>query len=387
MANQRAVAGAFGHDARTVMASWLPLYHDMGLGSVIQALYLGTTMFLLSPLQFLQKPIAWLRAISRHGVTTSGGPSFAYDFCVRRTTPEDRRGLDLASWEVAFNGAEPVRADVMDGFADAFAPAGFRREAFYPCYGLAESVVFVTGGDKLRTAKRRHVDRQALEAQRVASPVSEARSRPLVGCGRPWVSAEDEHEVKIVDPGRRLTCAPGEIGEIWIRGPSVASGYWNRSEESAQTFCARLANGDGPFLRSGDLGFVEDEELYVTGRLKDIIVIRGKKHHAEDIERTVERANRVVAVSVTAAFGVDRGGEERLVIVQEVRPADASRLDTVATAEDIREAVVHHHGVRVDTVMFAKSGSIPKTSSGKVRRAACRASYLEGTLSAIAEVT
>jgi acyl-CoA synthetase (AMP-forming)/AMP-acid ligase II len=387
MANQRSVAGSFGHErGRTIMASWLPLYHDMGLGSVIQAFYSSGTMYLLSPLQFLQRPIAWLRAISRHRVTTSGGPTFGYDFCVKRIKADEREGLDLSTWDVAFNGAEPVRVEVMDRFAAAFAPYGFRREAFYPCYGLAESVVFVTGGKKLTQPAVREFDRAELEANRARPAADGARACVLVGCGSPWSSTGAEHAVAIVDPARLVRCPAGAVGEIWVKGPSVANGYWNQPDETDRTFHARLPDDEGPFLRTGDLGFIEDDNLFITGRLKDVIIIRGRKHHAEDIERTAEQSNATVRTGGGAAFGVERGGEERLVIVQEIRQADVAELDAEAKAADIREAVTHHHGVRVDIVVFAKAGTVPKTSSGKVRRSACRSSYLEGTLLPIAEV-
>jgi acyl-CoA synthetase (AMP-forming)/AMP-acid ligase II len=380
VANQRAVAGAFGHDATTIMASWLPLYHDMGLGSVIQAFHLGTAMYLLPPLVFLQRPVAWLRAISRYRVTSSGGPSFGYDYCVKRIQPIERHGLDLSTWEIAFNGAEPVRASVLDSFAEAFAEQGFRRRAFYPCFGLAESVVFVTGGVKLEPPVVFRADRDSLEQGRVAAAIDAGRARALVGCGRPWA----DHSIVIVDPERLVRCAPGTIGEIWAKGPSVAGGYWKQPEETQRVFHARLSDEEGSFLRTGDLGFVADDHLYITGRMKDVVVVRGKKHHAEDIERTVEGVSALFREGCVAAFGIERDGEERLVVVQELRRT-AEEADAAEVAMQVRHAVAQHHGVQVDSVVFVRPGTVPKTSSGKVRRAACRTSYVDGTLLPLSE--
>jgi len=333
----------------------------------------------MAPTAFFQRPIRWLQAISRYRGTTSGGPNFAYDLCIRKITPEQRASLDLSSWDVAFNGAEPVRAETLERFARLFAPCGFRREAFYPCYGLAEATLFATGGLKKAPPVLYTVQRAELERHRVvpASP-GEAGAQTLVSNGRPWPG----HRVVIVDPESRERCAEGQVGEIWLAGPSIAQGYWQRPAETAATFGGYLAtSGEGPFLCTGDLGFVQGGELYVTGRQKDLIIIKGINRYPQEIEQTVERSHGGLRPNAGAAFAVDVGNEERLVVVQEweghQRP-DEGVVQAVAGA--IREAVFAEHEIQVYAVVLIKQGSIPKTSSGKIQRQACRQAYLEGTL-------
>jgi acyl-CoA synthetase (AMP-forming)/AMP-acid ligase II len=380
--NQRMIREAFGHDSeRTVMGGWLPLYHDMGLiGTVLQPLYLGITTFLMAPRDFIKRPSVWLKAISKYGITTSGGPSFAYRHCVDRIAPAEREGLDLRGWEVAFNGAEPVRADVLDQFAAAYAPFGFRREAYYPVYGLAEATLFATGGQRGIAPKRIALDRAALAEGRVAAPGG-AGALVLVACGR----ASGGQEVAIVDPDSLGRCADGRVGEIWIRGASVARGYFADRERDEPTFGARLAGDDGgPWLRTGDLGFFADGELCIAGRLKDVIIVRGRKHHPEDLERTVEGASEALRSGCGAAFSVEVDGEECVVVAHEVdRRRRAEPFDAERTAGDIRQAVAQGHGLRVHAVALLAPGSVPRTTSGKVQRRLCRARFLDGTLERI----
>src|SRR5215203_1436512 len=355
--NQEAIRRAFGQTAASVVVGWLPLYHDMGLiGNVLQPLYAGARAVLMAPLSFLQRPASWLEMISRYRATTSGGPDFAYGLCAGKVSEAEKAGLDLSSWAVAFNGAEPVRAGTIERFAAAFARCGFRREAFYPCYGLAEATLFVTGG--------------APEA----APVIEAAR---VGCGRAALG----QTVRIVDPESHAPCPPGIEGEIWVAGPSVAAGYWDRPEETARTFGARLADGEGPFLRTGDLGFLSGGELFVTGRLKDLIILRGRNHYPQDLEWTAEASHPALRPGCGAAFSVETDGEERLVMLQEV---ERSAPDPVDIAEAVRRAVAEAHEVAVAEVVLLRSGSILKTSSGKIRRGACRASYLAGEMAVVA---
>jgi acyl-CoA synthetase (AMP-forming)/AMP-acid ligase II len=380
--NQRLIQEAFRHDTeRTVVAGWLPTYHDMGLiGNVLQPLYLGRPCILLSPLDFLQRPALWLQAISRYRVTTSGGPNFAYDLCVRRVTAEQREGMDLSSWNLAFNGAEPIRADTLERFCESFAPQGFRREAFYPCYGLAEATLIVSGGDKAAPAVTYSASRSHLE-QRKVSPVDarDAEARILVGCGR---TLRDQR-LLIVDPEHLTVCPPGQVGEIWVSGPSVARGYWEQPEATQQVFQSFLADtGEGPFLRTGDLGFLHDGELFVTGRIKELIIIRGRNHYPEDIELTVERSNVALRPGCGAAFSLEVEEEERLVVVQEVSRT-AGKVEPREVMADICEAVTANHGLRPHAAVLIQPGSIPKTSSGKIQRGACRAKYIEGTLERI----
>ncbi len=379
--NERMIQQAFQQSEESIIVGWLPLFHDMGLiGNVLQPLYVGAKCILLSPLTFLQRPASWLETISRYRATTSGGPNFAYDLCVRKMKPEQCESLDLSSWSVAFNGAEPIHPETLERFADAFKPCGFRREAFYPCYGLAEATLFVSGGMKMSAPSVRIFQRKALEQNRVlAASVEDEDARPLVGCGHAWL----EQEVRIVEPHSGIECTEGEIGEIWVAGASVASGYWNQTEETERTFHAHLSDTcEGPFLRTGDLGFVDDRELFITGRLKDLIIIRGRNHYPQDIELTVERTDAALRLGEGAAFSADIAGEERLVIVQEV-VRNYQEHNLAGIVEAIRQAVSEDHELQAYAIVLIKPGTILKTSSGKIQRRAIKEAFLKGTLEVI----
>ncbi len=380
--NEEVIRRAFGQSESSVVVGWLPLYHDMGLiGNVLQPLWSGGHAVLMSPLTFLQSPRRWLEAIGRYGATTSGGPNFAYDLCLRKIGERGSQGLDLRTWRVAFNGAETVRYETLERFAETFAPCGFRREAFYPCYGLAEATLFVSGGLPEQPFVFRAVGAGALEENRVAAP-GDLLGRNVVSCGRP--AADPEQAVVVVDPESGAPCPADRVGEIWIAGPSVAAGYWGRRDETARVFGARLSTGEGPFLRTGDLGFLADGELYVTGRLKDLIIIRGRNYYPQDIELTVQRSHPLLRPGGGAAFGVDGEGEERLVVVQEVERAGSGTEELRSAIEAIRRATAESHEVAVDDVILVRRGTVPKTSSGKTRRSTCRAAYLAGALHALA---
>ncbi len=364
----------FEHTASSVAVSWLPHFHDMGLiYGLLAPLYIGMPCYFLSPASFVQRPRLWLETITRYGGTHSGGPNFAYDLCVRRIPAGQREGLDLSSWEVAFNGAEPVHATTLERFAEEFAGCGFRRQAFYPAYGLAEASLKVTGGGKGSGAAVFDADPAALARNRVA-PASGPNARRLVGCGR----ASRETRVELVDPETSVLSAPGAVGEVWVSGPGVAKGYWNRPEETEATFRARLAGDDTDFLRTGDLGFLHEGELFIAGRLKDLIIIRGLNHHPNDIELTARRAHPDVATSIAAAFSVEAGGVECLVLVMEAGRHDPR--DPEAVARSVRQAIAEKHETRLDAFVLVRKGGIPKTSSGKVQRRLCRSMYLDGTL-------
>jgi amino acid adenylation domain-containing protein len=375
--NSKLIQQGFEVDASSRGVIWLPPYHDMGLiGGILQPIYTGLPVVLLSPLAFLQKPLAWLRAISRYRATASGGPNFAYDLCVRKSTPEERAALDLRSWEVAFCGAEPIRKETLDRFARAFEVSGFNPRAFYPCYGLAEATLIASGGKKRNPPIIAEVDRDALEAGRAAPASSPERAVSLVGCGQ----ALEGQRIVIANPETGRPAAPGEVGEIWLQGPSVALGYWRREEQSARTFQARLAgSGEGPFLRTGDLGFLKDGELFVTGRLSDLIIVRGRNHYPQDIEATVERSHPAMRPGCGAAFSVRTEDGEQVVMVQEIdrnAPPEAAR----AALSAVVSAVSEQHGLRLHAAVLIRQGSVPKTSSGKVQRSACRTAFQEGTL-------
>ena len=377
--NERMIERAFGHDQGLVGVSWLPVYHDMGLiGQVLQPIFLGVHGYLMSPIEFLKRPITWLKAVSTFRATTSGGPNFGYERCLLKVTPEDLATLDLSSWKVAYNGAEPLRSDTFERFAATFAACGFNPEALYPCYGLAEATLFVTGKPPQEAPLLRTFDVDALEREHRGVPASGGRQ--LVSAGVPWL----DQRVAIVEPTSLVEQPEGQIGEIWVSGGNLAAGYWNRPDDTAYTFDAHLADsGDGPFLRTGDLGFVLDGELYVTGRIKDLIIIRGRNFYPQDIERIMDRADPQVRPGCGAAFGVEVDGEERLVLVQEVEP-NGEPMDTERVLAAVRRAVASQHDLRAHAVVLIPRGEIPKTSSGKLQRARTKELYLAGELPALA---
>lgn len=357
VANVHATAEIF-QTYGTSCVSWLPTYHDMGLiGGVLHMLFVHSHVTMMSPAAFLQDPLRWLRAISHFRGSTSVGPDFAYALCSRRATPADVAALDLSCWEVALNGAEPVRPETLERFARTFAPAGFRRSAFCPTYGLAEATLLVSG------------------TPRASLPI--VRPRPgggeAVGCGR----IASDHEVQIVDPERLERRPEGALGEIWVRGPCVSRGYWRRP--GLAPFEARLEGQDHGYLRTGDLGFVQDGELFVTGRLDDMMVIRGVNHFPHDIEATVEGVDPAIKPGCSAAFCVDLGGEPALVVVAE-HAADRAGLEPGALGSRVAGAIAERHGLRLRDLVLIPPRTLPKTSSGKVRRRPCRAAYLAGTL-------
>jgi acyl-CoA synthetase (AMP-forming)/AMP-acid ligase II len=357
--------------------AWLPPYHDMGLvGGMLAPLYFASPVTLMPPLAFVQRPRRWLQAISSTRARISGGPSFAYELCVRKVTPEQRDRLDLRSWEVAFNGAEPVDPRTLEAFAEYFAPAGFDARAFKPCYGLAESTLLVSAVSHAGTPSACAFVKEDL-AKGIATPciAGAAHGRTLVSCGTPVLT------VAIIDPDRLAECGTGQIGEIWVAGPSVAGGYWNRPAETRETFQARVAGtGGGPFLRTGDLGFVREGELFVTGRLKDLIIIDGQNHYPQDLERTVSLVLPSLGLGECAAFSVERDGGEELVVV--IGLGGRSSLEPDEVRRQVRAAVTEHHDLRVADIVVVKAGRIPRTASGKVRRRSCKAMYLDGTLTA-----
>jgi acyl-CoA synthetase (AMP-forming)/AMP-acid ligase II len=377
--NLAMMADAFEHDAETVIVGWLPLFHDMGLiGNLLQALFMGVTGVLISPLDFLKRPAIWLEAITRYRGTFAGAPNFAYDLCVRRISKDVRSQLDLSSWKVAFNGAEPIRASVLESFASVFTPCGFRREAFYPCYGLAEATLFVSGGNCAAAPVVLDVDREALEG-RIVVDAHGAGARTLVGCGHSWSG----QIIAIAAPDEATICPPNCIGEIWVAGPSVAKGYWGQPDACRRTFDAHVVGIDEPFLRTGDLGFLRNGELFVTGRLKDLIIIRGRNHSAEDIEHTAEASHEALRPGCGAAFSVEKGSAEALVLVHEVKREYEDGGATAEVIGNIREAVAAAHGLNAQVIRLVPSGTLPKTSSGKLQRHACREMFLAGSFSVV----
>ncbi|NET89190.1 MAG: amino acid adenylation domain-containing protein, partial [Kamptonema sp. SIO1D9] len=368
------------HSPSSKFVSWLPIYHDMGLiGGILQPLYGGFPCILMPPPSFLQRPYRWLQAISRYQGTTSGAPNFAYELCIHKITPEQRETLDLSSWDVAFNGAEPIRQDTLERFGTTFESCGFRKQAFYPCYGMAEATLMVSGGQKTAPPASKTIFREALEKKQILEASAEnEETTNIVGCGQTL----PEQQIVIADPETFTQCLPDRVGEIWVSGSSVGRGYWNRPSETEQIFHAYLSDtGKGPFLRTGDLGFLQNGELFVTGRVKDLIIIRGRNLYPQDIELTAERSHPSLRPSSAAAFSVEVNNEERLVVVQELEFRQKPNIEEVTAA--IRQAVVEEHEVQVYGVVLIKPGSIPKTSSGKIQRRACRAQFLADNLNVI----
>jgi acyl transferase domain-containing protein/acyl-CoA synthetase (AMP-forming)/AMP-acid ligase II/NADPH:quinone reductase-like Zn-dependent oxidoreductase/NAD(P)-dependent dehydrogenase (short-subunit alcohol dehydrogenase family)/acyl carrier protein len=380
--NLETIAQACGDDSGVF---WLPLHHDMGLiGGVLETLYLGGSSYFMPPEAFIERPMRWLEAMSRHRATTTTAPNFAYELCIEHSTAEERAALDLSNWRSALCGAEPVRAATMDRFAEAFACAGFRPEAFHPVYGLAEATLLVAGGSESALPVVRHVDGVVMREHRVIDVESgHPAATPFVGCGR----THNGQEIVITDPAARQPCAVGQVGEIWLAGGGVAAGYWGRPEETEQTFQAFLVDGRGPFLRTGDLGFERDGELFVTGRLKDLIIIRGRNYYPEDIEAHVQDSHPGLLRGRGACFSVmpETGSDERLVVVQEVDRGLIGEDDVSDVIAAIRTSVTEHHHIRPDAVVLVDLLGIPTTSSGKIRRNKCRDAFLDGELQVLAQ--
>jgi 8-amino-7-oxononanoate synthase len=380
--NVALITYCFEPNRSSLGACWLPTYHDMGLvGGVLYSVFYGRSCVHMSPLAFLQNPVRWLRAITKYRVSISGGPNFAYDLCTQKVTDKDLRGLDLSSWDVAYNGAEPIRASTIEKFAERFGPVGFRPEALYPCYGMAETTLIVTGGRKADRPVVRQFLGQALDEHRIV-PVTTPHpdARKLIGCGR----VLPDERVRIVDPVTYRRLPEDGVGEIWVDSPSVGLGYWNRPADTQETFQGKLADSTaGTYLRTGDLGFLHQGELFVTGRLKDLIIIRGVNRYPQDIELTVEQCSNRLQPGAVGAFSVDMHGRERLIIVSEVERT--RHKDWTDVIHAIRRAVTAEHDLPPDGIVLVRFSSIPKTSSGKIQRHACRNHFLEDTLSVVAQ--
>jgi len=443
MANQEAIKQGFGHTENTTVVGWLPLYHDMGLiGNLLQPLYLGATAVLMPPMAFLEKPVRWLKAISNYRANTSGGPNFAYDLCCRKVTAEQMQALDLSAWTLAFNGSEPVRAVTLERFAEKFAGCGFRRESFFPCYGLAEATLYVSG-EKLPSAgyvqppeeksrthpvssfppaaweynsgaphretqpvariggeTTQHVTAGCLESsmgrfggldlmaatQRVGTG-QEKSPVPRVSCG----SASGHHEIRIVDPETGSPCQDVCIGEVWVAGPSIAQGYWNRQEASEQTFRARLAEKPGmdrsmidsnaqSFLRTGDLGYLDNGRLYITGRIKDLIIIRGRNFYPQDIEQALTGEIPALVPDSCVAFSINRESEEQLIVAAEITRAAMRSGDYEVITAAMRKLLAEVCELAAAELVLVQAGAVPKTSSGKICRQPCKQMYLENSL-------
>ncbi|MFF1506930.1 amino acid adenylation domain-containing protein [Streptomyces sp. NPDC058326] len=371
LSNGAAIAGGFGLGEGDVVASWLPFYHDMGLlGGVLQPMLSGLSNVLMSPLEFMRRPMRWLEAIATRGATVSGGPNFAFDLCVNKSTPAEREALDLSSWRVAFCGAEPVRHRTLERFAEAFAPSGFDRSALLPCYGLAEATLFVAGSGRGNGAHTTRLDRAALEQGR-AEPRADGDllvSSGLVAAG---------HELAVVDPESGARAAAGTVGELWVRGTSVASGYWEDEAATEASFGALLGDDPKPYLRTGDLGFVLDGQIHVTGRLKEMMVVRGRNLYAHDLEETAVAASSWARPGCGAAFSVETADGEECVVLHEVAVGTPDE-ELPRIADAMAAAVQSEHGIVLFDVVLLGARSLAKTSSGKIQRLAGRTAYTAG---------
>ncbi|QOV35708.1 fatty acyl-AMP ligase [Streptomyces ferrugineus] len=376
LANQEAIRLALGTGPESRIGGWLPFHHDMGLvGQLLHPLWLGTTAVLLTPATFVKKPAHWLETVSRYRLTVSGGSDFAYDLCVRRVNDLQLAGLDLSGWRTAVNGGEPVRAETLRAFAERFAAAGLRPEALTCCYGLAEATLLVSGAAAPEPARPRTADAAALEEHRLRDAAAGAPHRPVVACG----PAAADTDIRIVDPDTGTELPDGRIGEIWVRGDGVAPGYWRRPAETAETFDARLG-GQGGYLRTGDLGAMADGLLHLTGRIKDMIVVAGRNLYPQDLERTVQQIDPLFGGATV--FAVPDGGEgrERVVVVQELRDRGHYDIDLDALARAVETRIGEEYEIRAGGILLVRSGTVRRTSSGKVERAAMRLMFLRGEI-------
>ncbi len=378
--NTELIMHAFNVRQNSRGVSWLPTYHDMGLvGGILMPVFAGCELTLMSPMTFLQQPIRWLRAISRHAATISGAPNFAYQLCVEKIRDEELEGIDLSSWRTAFNGAEPVRPSTLEQFAKRFAKVGFEIESFLPCYGMAETTLIVSGGPQPEKPLITSFDGRQLDANNVVPCQRSApEARDLVGCGQVLPG----ERVIIVQPETLAVQSSTSIGEIWVSSPSVGKGYWEKDEATRETFQAFTSDGDGPFLRTGDLGFIYKDQIFVAGRLKDMIIVRGVNRYPQDIEQTAELAHDALQGGLVAAFAVNTGDRERLIVCAEVPRKEGTDWNAVIQA--IRRDVTQQHELPPDAVLLVRMGTLPRTSSGKVQRHACKIEYTEETLRVVA---
>lgn len=369
-------------ESRTV--SWLPPYHDMGLiGGIIQPLYGGFPVLIMSPISFIRRPVRWLQAITKFRATISGGPNFAYDLCVKKITQEDKSNLDLSNWSLAFNGAEPIRIKTLERFSEFFASCGFTYKSFCPCYGLAESTLMVTVADKEDEPSTMKLDNKSI-TQGIVKSCNTDDGIILVGCGK----VKKDTQVVIVNSDTNDICGEDHIGEIWVKGASVAKGYWNNEEATEETFRSLLNNGEGPFLKTGDLGFMHDGELYISGRIKDLIIIRGNNYYPQDIEAIVENSDPGFRQGRIAAFSIEVKDEEQLIIVAENNLSEFKKEEGKNIEElflSIARAISDKFQISVSSILIVKTSTIPLTTSGKIQRRATRQMYLNGLLKSLAE--
>ncbi|KAF7781138.1 hypothetical protein PRUB_b0263 [Pseudoalteromonas rubra] len=376
--NSGVIYRKFGHTPNSEVVSWLPPFHDMGLvGGIIQPLFGGFTSNIMSPMTFLRRPMRWLQAISRYGATSSGGPNFSYKLCLKHHNEKQMKDVDLSSWQVAFNGAEPIQSQTLKDFAAVFSRYGFKKETMYPCYGLAEATLFISGCDSGRAYKTVNVDKTALQSHQVILTEPGHESRELVSTGDVL-----ENQVLIVDPSSQKVLGEKQIGEIWLAGESIADGYWKKPVETEDIFQAYTSDGKGPFARTGDYGFFDGKELFVTGRLKELIIVNGKNYFPSDIENTVQSVSPALRADSGAAISIDQDSEQ-LIIVQEIERSWQRKVELQELKEQIVAQCFEQHAIRPGEVVIVEQSTIPKTTSGKVKRLQVKNNYLQGSYSSL----
>jgi acyl-CoA synthetase (AMP-forming)/AMP-acid ligase II len=385
LANLEMIRCALGNTDRSTYVNWVPLYHDMGLIlNALETLYVGSLCVLMAPNAFTQRPLNWLRAIHDYRAEVACSPNFGYDLCVSRYRADQMQDIDLSCWKVALNGAEPVHTETIDRFIKTFAGHGFDAGAAYPAYGMAEATLLISGSRRGAGHVTRSVGRGALQSHAVAAPVDPADAQLLVGCGRALV----DEEIAIVEADRRTRLPPHQVGEIWVHGPNVARAYWKNPRATEAGLNAVMAGEDegARWLRTGDLGFVDETgELYVTGRIKDLLIVRGINHYPQDIERTAQAAHPALRPNCGAAFAAaDERGEETLVIVQEIERTARNRIDPAEIKGLIREKVTEQHELFARRIVLIKPGALPKTTSGKIQRRLARKLWLGGNFDDLA---
>lgn len=383
LSNLECMKKAVNLEASNHLVSWLPPFHDMGLiGILIETIYSGASATLISPIAFIKKPARWLNAISnkrKYRRIISGGPNFAFDLCVDKISPDQlAEGFDLSAWEIAFSGAEPIRNKTLKRFYQTYQQYGFRQQALQPLYGLAEATLMVTSGNKNAVPIVKHYDLNQIETADKAIVVSTPnnRSKAYVACGK----AVENHIVKVVNKNSNIPCSDQEIGEIWVKGNSVAKGYWNNKALSKKMFNAYTSTGEGPFLRTGDMGFLAEEELFITGRIKDMIIINGRNHYPEDIELTSVAVDKSLRKGATAAFSIEYQDKEKLIIVQELEKEYIQTFDSATIVSAIKKEIILKHNLVVDGIVLVLPSAIPKTTSGKIQRFKTKANFLQNSL-------
>lgn len=381
--NSEIVKQSFGHDENLVSVGWLPPYHDMGLiGTLIQPLYVGGSNYIINPTTFLRSPYIWLKVITNYKGTTVGGPNFALDYCVKNITEEQKKEINLSSIKVFFCGSEQIRVESLENFKNSFKICGFKPENFLPCYGLAESTLMVTGINRFESPTWIKVNKKDLEKSKKIVPETKTdHSLKYVSCGYPWLDTD----VIIVDPDTKQPLDEREIGEIWISGSSVARGYWNDQNETNLIFKAFTKENKGPFLRTGDLGFLHKNHLYVSGRIKDMIIIRGINYYPQEIEHTAENAHEALRINASAAFSIDMDGSEGLVIINEVQRTALRDLNKEDVFRSIQSKIAEEYQIQARIIVLISPGSLPRTTSGKTKRYACKETFVADNLKVIAQ--